>query len=558
MLKKSSFSAILKICCYFVLFWFLVGVIVVPMLNTVGLSFHTESGVDIKNYVDYLSLKNNMNVIKNTLFLGVLTIILCGVVGTSLAFYMSFIKVNNQKFVHMILLSPMMVPGVIIVIAFIQLYGESGLVTKSIQLLLGLKNIPFHFSGLGGIMFVHTYTQYVYFYLNVSIALKYVDYSTIDAAKGLGASRWKIFTSILFPEVLPALLSSAIITFISGISSFSAPNLIGGRYRVLSTQIMISKANNFMNIASVQVVILMVMGISVMLLIRYYESKCAQESVIRGVPILKKRIESPLLKGIVNIIIGFTIILIIFPIIAIFFLSFVKSSSMMMDVFPKEFGFLNYKNLLMKKRVFKPFLNSINMSIITVVVGLGISLPTAYLTTKMKNKINRIAELFLMLPLAMPVSTIAINLINAFNVENIFIFNHVLIGTYWILPIAYIITSLPLFMRTNIIAFESFNTTLEHASRSLGAGPICTFTRITAPIISPAIISGSALVFIRTIGEYTMSALLYGVYNRPISIAMVNAMQEYDIGLSMSYGVLTILICFLAMTLILKLDKEII
>ncbi|MBP1924414.1 iron(III) transport system permease protein [Sedimentibacter acidaminivorans] len=556
-MKKNSFSAILKICCYFVLFWVLIGVIVVPMLNTIGLSFHTESGVDIQNYVDYFSLENNLNVIKNTLFLGVLTIILCGIVGTTLAFYMSFIKVKNQKFIHMILLSPMMVPGVIIVIAFIQLYGESGLVTKSIQLILGLKNIPFHFNGLGGIMFVHTYTQYVYFYLNVYIALKYVDYSTIDAARGLGASRWKIFTSILFPEVLPALLSSAIITFISGISSFSAPNLIGGRYRVLSTQIMIAKANNYMNIASMQVVILMIMGISVMYLIRYYESKCAQESMIRVVPISKQKIEMPLLRWIVNIIIGATIILIIVPIIAIFLLSFVKSSSMMMDIFPKEFGLLNYKKLFSKRRVFKPFLNSINMSIITVVVGLCISIPTAYLTTKRKNKINRIAELLIMLPLAMPVSTIAINLINAFNVKNIFILNHILIGTYWILPIAYIITSLPLFMRTNIIAFESFNTSLEHASRSLGAGPLYTFKRITAPIISPAIISGSALVFIKTIGEYTMSALLYGVYNRTISIAMVNAMQEYDIGLSMSYGVLTILICFLAMTLILKLDKEI-
>lgn len=553
---KHLYWSILQGCFYFVLFWCLIGFIIVPMLNTFIQSFWTESGFGIENYIYYFALKNNLIVMTNTIFLGTTTVIMCGIVGTSLALYMSFIKVKYRKLIHIILLSPMMVPGVIIVIAFIQLYGESGLITKSIQILLGLKNIPFHISGFGGILFVHTYTQYVYFYLNVSISLKYVDYSTIEAARGLGANRRKLLTSVLLPAILPALLSSSIITFISGISSFSAPNLIGGRYRVLSTQIMISKANNYINLASMQVVILMLMGVSAMLLIRYYEYKHAQESFVRAIPISQQVIGSFILRWSVNILIAFTIILIVVPIAAIFFLSFVKSSSMMIDIFPKDFDFSNYNNMFAKKRVLKPFINSINMSVMTVFTGLGISLPVAYLATKRTNKLNRIAEVLIMLPLAMPASTIAINLINAFNKNNFFIFNQVLIGTYWILPVSYIITSLPLLMRSNIIALESFNTTLEHASRSLGAGTIHTFFKVTVPIVLPAIISGGALVFIRTLGEYTISALLYGVHNKPISIAMVNAMQEYDIGLSMAYGVMTILICFFAMILLFRIDKE--
>lgn len=395
----------------------------------------------------------------------------------------------------------------------------------------------------------------MYFYLNVSVSLKYVDYSSIEAARGLGASKRKIFTSILIPQILPALLSSTMVTFISGSSSFSAPILLGGRYKVLSTQIMLSKVNNYMNLASMQVVILMIMGFSIMLITRYYENKCSIESSVRAVPIPQQKIKSPVLKWAANIFVGYTIIMIVIPIAAIFFLSFAKSSSMMVDIFPKEFGLDNYIKMFTKEGVFKPFLNSISMSLIAVFIGLGISLPTAYLITKRKNNLNRMVELIIMLPWAMPASTVAINLINTFNRKNIFIFNQVLIGTYWILPIGYIIAALPLLMRTNIIAFESFNITLEHASRSLGAGAIHTFTKVISPIVLPAIISGGALIFIRSLGEHTMSALLYGIHNKPISIAMVNAMQEYDIGLSMAYGVMTILICFTAMTLIFNLNK---
>ena len=72
----------------------------------------------------------------------------------------------------------------------------------------------------------------------------------------------------------------------------------------------------------------------------------------------------------------------------------------------------------------------------------------------------------------------------------------------------------------------------------------------------PGIISGAILVFIRTIGEYTMSALLYGVYNRPIAISIVTNMQEFKIGISMAYGVLVIGICYIALAIVFKLDRK--
>ena len=103
---------------------------------------------------------------------------------------------------------------------------------------------------------------------------------------------------------------------------------------------------------------------------------------------------------------------------------------------------------------------------------------------------------------------------------------------------------------------KSINLGLEESSRSLGAGKFKTFLNIIVPNMMPGIISGAILVFIRTIGEYTMSALLYGVYNRPIAISIVTSMQEFNIGLSMAYGVLVIGICYIALAIVFKLDKK--
>lgn len=554
--KKFIGGKILKGIFYFSVFWFLIGYILLPMMNTVGKSFEVDGGKGIKNYVDFFKNPNNLQVIKQTLVMGIGTVFLCGVVGTVLAFYMNFIKVKFKRVMHILLLTPMMVPGVIIVIAFIQLYGESGLITKGLEYLLGLNAAPYTFSGLKGILFVHACTQYVYFYLNVSVALKYVDFSTIEAARGMGASKARIIFTVILPAIAPALLSSTIVTFISGIGSFSAPNLIGGGYKVLSTQIVRSKANNYMNIASLQVVILLLLGLSVMLLIQHYEKKLSFEASVRNVRIQPSKIDNLFVRLGTHSFMSVIVIIINLPIVAMFLLSFAKPGSMMMEIFPREFVLENYMKIFNTPRVLKPLINSISMAAITVGILITISLPIAYFVAKKKSNTTKAMEILAMLPWAMPVSIIAINLINTFNVKNIFAFNKPLIGSFWILPLAYIIISLPLMMRSNILAMESFNISLEHASKSLGAGIFRTFRKVTAPAVMPAIISGGALVFVKTVGEYTMSALLYGIHNRPISIAMVTAMQEYQIELSMAYGVLTVIVCFAAMFVVMKLDKE--
>ena len=85
-----------------------------------------------------------------------------------------------------------MMPGIIIVFAFVQLYGESGLVTKTLESVLNLKEAPYTFTGLPGILFIHALTQYVYYYITVSLAIKQIDSSVIESARNLGASKLKV------------------------------------------------------------------------------------------------------------------------------------------------------------------------------------------------------------------------------------------------------------------------------------------------------------------------------------------------------------------------------
>ena len=554
--KEVTYKKIFSSLLYISLFWILIGFIVIPAFNTIKQAFTSDGSFSTSVITNYLSNKNNLRVIYNTLILGFGSVIVCGVMGIALAMYMTFICDKHKKLIHILLLTPMMIPGVIMVIACIQLYGETGIVTKAIEILFPFINNIYEFRGFKGILFVIAYTQYVYFYLNVYIALKYVDYSTVEAARGMGASKLRVFIDVILPVITPAIITSTIVTFASGISSYSAPNLIGGGFKVLSTQIVKSKSNNYMDVASVQVIILLLIGVSFMLLMQYYGKKYGVVSSLKAQSFKFTNKNKSLFTLLCNILIGIQIIMIILPIIAIIYLSFVSTHSIMTEIFPRDFTLENYTMIFEKIRVLKPIINSIKMSLMAVIAGLIITVPVSYLVVKNNNKYNNLAKFMIMLPWSMPASVIAVNLINTFNVPNIFSFGETLIGGFYILPIAYTISALPLLFSSNEVAISSVNLGLEEASRSLGAGSFKTFYKIIIPNMMPGIIAGAILVFIRTIGEYTMSALLYGVYNRPISISIVTSMQEFKIGVSMAYGVLIIGICCVALGIVLKLDKK--
>ena len=545
-----------KYIWYLIIGFLVLGYILIPFFHTLVQALETETGYGLEVFASYFANENQLKVINNTVLLGILSVITCGVIGIMLALYMTFLAGKWKKVTHILLLSPMMIPGVITVISFIQLYGESGIVTKAIEYLLNLQEAPFEFQGLGAIVFVITYTQYVYFYLNVYVALKYVDNSAIEAARSMGASWGRVFKTVIWPVITPAVLTSVVVTFASGMSAFSAPNLIGGGFKVLSTQIVRSKANNQMAMASVQVVVLFVISVSVMLLIQYYSKRFELHSADRSTEVKAAGGRGGVLALIGRCVVGVQIILIMLPVAAIIYLSLTSTSSIMQDIFPHDFTLANYTAIFRTPRVLQPLLNSIKMSLMAVAAGLVITVPSAYMIVKYKSRLHGLMRTMLMLPWTMPASVVAINLINAFDQKSIFAFGEALIGGFYIVPIAYTITAIPLLLSSNEVAIQGLNNNLEEASRSLGADMLRTFRDIIIPNIAPGILAGGVLVFIKTIGEYTMSALLYGVYNRPISISMVTNMQEYKIGISLAYGVIVIMICYAALALIFKLDKK--
>lgn len=338
----------------------LIVLILIPALKTLEVSL-TESGhFTLQTYSDFFREPNNVAALKkNSIVLGILTVFICGGIGTLLAFLVHYFEMPYKKnLIDKILLIPIVLPGLIIVFAFMQLYGESGIITQSIKLLLKLDDIPYRFTGLIGILYVHAYTQYVYFYLNTSIAIKQIDSSLIEASRNMGASNFQVFKTVIVPFIKPALVTSSIMTFMSGIGSFfSAPSILGGSYRVLTVQILMAKANNFMSIAAMQVILLVATALVFWLFMEGYEKRIQftpsvrKKTPFQPFPVKRRHLKKILQHGYFY----FLCLTILAPVLLIVIVSFVKPGTWMIEIFPKEFSFDNYINIFTKSRVLAPF-----------------------------------------------------------------------------------------------------------------------------------------------------------------------------------------------------------
>ncbi len=168
------------------------------------------------------------------------------------------------------------------------------------------------------------------------------------------------------------------------------------------------------------------------------------------------------------------------------------------------------------------------MSAAAVLVGLGITLFSVPFILRHHNWATRFLELGFFLLWIVPNILLAIGLILAFDEPNPLSGGAVLLGDFWILPIGYTVLILPLMVRFLRAAFSGIDPAYDEAGRSMGAPALYRFRRLTLPWVMPTAILVGGMTFNDLMTEYSLSAFLYNVNNRPLPVAIVDGALSPD------------------------------
>ena len=524
-----------------IILFFIIGYIVFPLYSLIKESFLDQDKLfsfgSYINLFSYTSLKATVN----SILLSVITVIGSGIIGIYFAYIFQYRRIPFKSFFTSLLLIPLATPPLVGVVAFLFLLNENGLAIKLLSSVFNLQTPLFKFDGWTAIIIIHIYSFYTMFFLFVSSALKKIDTNLIDASYSMGATKYRTFVKVIFPQLIPSVIGASLITFMASMASFSAPFIFGGSDRFLTTEIFNAKINGDNSFASSLSVLLTIISVLFLTLLRWYRSKKILTIRYKSTP---KSFIGQHKKGINYLSTIFTFIftfLIILPVLTLLFLSLIPEGSLMRDFFNEPFTISNYSKIFSDTQFFEPFRNSFEMALIAVIITLLIGVSSSYLIAKKNIPGKNILENILSLPYGIPGTVIALGFILSFNLPTIFTAFTSIVGTFWILPLAYAVRNLPIVTQSSLAGFHSIDPSLEEASQTLGASGFRTFRKITAPLIFPPVLNGALLVFINSVGEFVSTILLYSFSTKTISVEIYSQIRMYNTGAAASYGIILFL-----------------
>jgi iron(III) transport system permease protein len=442
-----------------------------------------------------------------------------------LAFLFERTEFPGRRLIGALIALPVVLPPLVGVVAFLFLWGESGLAARALQAFTGSRTPPWRLTGPGAILFVHAYSMYVYFYLFTRAGLARLDAAYLEGAAALGARRFRTVTRVTLPLLFPALAGASLLTFMTSLGSFSAPYLLGGTFRVMTTQILVSRLNGDLPMAMVETVVLAAAALAGLFLLQKSESGRDVIGAVRGIAPRRGLGKGGAAVAAAGWALAAFLLL---PHAMLLLLSFVKSGSWTTQALPPYLSLGNYASLFSEPERLRPIVNSLWMAALATALALVLGLAAARLALAKGARLKGALETLIAVPWALPGTVFAVALAATFSVEKPWAGRFVL--------------NLPLTGRAAFAGLRQLDPALDEAGAALGASRWMRFRRVTLPMLRPALAAGASLAFLTALGDFVSSIVLYTFETRPISIEILSSLRMQDTGTAAAYGVLLALL----------------
>jgi len=238
------------------------GFLILPILIIVPLSFSSSTfltlplpGLSLRWYQEFFTSPPWQLSLRNSLIVASATTVLATVLGTLAALGLTRARLPGQTLLLGLIISPMVVPLVIVAVGVYFAYAPFGLT-----------------SSLVGLTLAHTALAAPFVVITVSATLQGLDRNQARAGASLGASPVVVFRRIVMPLILPGVISGALFAFVTSFDEVVvALFLTGPAERTLPRQMFNGIRENISPViaaAATFVIILSVLLLTVLELLR--------------------------------------------------------------------------------------------------------------------------------------------------------------------------------------------------------------------------------------------------------------------------------------------------
>lgn len=192
--------------------------LVAPTLIVVPMSFSDSLYLEfppriwsVRWYENYFSSAEWISATVTSLTVAFLTMLVATPLGVMAAYGLHAAQMKAGRLVFFLLITPMMVPVILIAIGAFYVYAK-------LQILYTIA----------GLVMAHTVLALPLVVIVIASALKSYDMNQEMAARSLGAPRWRAFLTITLPQIRFAVVTSALLAFLTSFDEVVVAMFISG------------------------------------------------------------------------------------------------------------------------------------------------------------------------------------------------------------------------------------------------------------------------------------------------------------------------------------------
>ncbi len=510
--------------------------VIYPLVAVVVQAFAESTGLSFDKIREVFSTPNIVEAVFNTLTISVLTVLLAGSIGVTLAWLIARSNMPGKRWLDPLNMVPFYLSSVVGALSWQVIAApRAGLINSLFVPLFG--GPPFNIYSVGGIALVLGLFYAPYVYLFTLGSLQNMDASLEDSARMSGASKFKTALRITLPLSAPAILSACILVFVTAAGIFGVPLVLGvpGNVHTLST--LIYRAINeypadFATAAILSTALFLFTAVFTVLQIWMLRGR--RFTTVTGKGYRPRMVDLGRWRYGAVAINGIYLLFVIGPFLALLLVSF--QDAWTGGLAWSRLPLANYHKVIFVDAIAQRGLfNSLFISTIgaTIAVTVCMLLALAIHRTRLPARAG-IAPLA-MVPVTVPGIVLGLGFLIA-------LISTPLYGTIWIIMIAYIVHYLPTGLRNGESLVQSISRELDESARMSGATWWRAMRRIVVPLVAPGMVSMWLLLFVTYIREVSSSMMLFTFGTETISIALIQIMEYEPYGVSGAFGVLQTLL----------------
>ena len=538
--RKKFLADPIMVSTIVVLITFLALFILYPLaVLLVDSVYGKESGLTLSIFKRIFEMHTFRTAITNTLKVGFAVGIFSTLLGLLFAYVEVYVKVRS-KFMgglfQVVSMLPVVSPPFVLSLSMIMLFGKAGIITRYL-----LKIYDNSVYGFWGITIVQTLTFFPVCYMMLKGLLKNIDPSLEEAARDMGASRFRVFADVTWPLILPGLGNAFLVTFIESIADFANPMIIGGSYDTLATTIYLQITGAYDKAgAAAMAVVLLTITLAMYLVQKYIlEAKTAATltgKASRARMLIEDKSVTVPLTTLCSLIALFVILMYVCVPFGALFNTWGYDFSLTTKWFIRVFE---------KYKGFKAFRDSFLLSLASAPITALLSMIISYLVVKRKFKAKGFIEFVSMLAMAVPGTVLGIGYIRGF-VNGVFGtgFLQGIYGSAAILIIVFVVRSLPTGTRSGISALRQIDKSIEESAYDMGADSFRVFMTVTLPLIKDSFLSGLVTAFVRSITAISAIILLVTPQFLLITVQINEFAEKGSYGIACTFATILIVITY--------------